>query len=304
MYAARRINDQVVLGLAVNSPFGLGTDLKDPDSAFAMHHRKASLLTFNVNPIISYEVSPGLIIAGGAQIELAKLRFESAFGAPPGPTSLLHGDDVGFGFTAGLLWKPNEGTSIGLGYRSKISHAIEGNFSVAGVLAPTKFSLDIDTPEIVTLSLRHAVSPTARILATVEWTHWDRLNVHPVTVSGLGVIGNFDFQWEDGWFFALGGEYDHSDKLTLRTGVALEQSPIRNPTQRLVQTPDSDRIWLSFGGTYKYSETTSLDFGYSHVFFHDATLDRLPLNGNPGLRLVAGVESSANIFSASIKFKR
>jgi long-chain fatty acid transport protein len=38
--------------------------------------------------------------------------------------------------------------------------------------------------------------------------------------------------------------------------------------------PDSDRVWLSFGGKYTLSKQASLDFGYSHIFFKDAKTDR------------------------------
>ena len=51
----------------------------------------------------------------------AQLR-SCASGAPFGPTAAIKGDDVGFGFTAGILLTPAAGTSIGLGFRSKIEH--------------------------------------------------------------------------------------------------------------------------------------------------------------------------------------
>ena len=71
-------------------------------------------------------------------------------------------------------------------------------------------------------------------------------NVIPVVLQGnldgLAAAGetvaNFDFRWRDGWLFALGGEYDWSPDLTLRTGVAYEVSPVDGATTRLVQDPD------------------------------------------------------------------
>lgn len=60
-------------------------------------------------------------------------------------------------------------------------------------------------------------------------------------------ISVLDFEWNDGWFIALGGEWDYASRLTLRAGAAYEISPIRNATQRKINVADSDRVWLSAG---------------------------------------------------------
>ena len=156
---------------------------------------------------------------------------------------------------------------------------------------------------MVTASLRQNLTNSLRVLGTIEWANWDRLDVHPIFVNGAQV-GAFDFQWDDGWFFSGGIEYDVSRQLTVRSGVAYEISPISDPTQRLPQVPDSDRIWLSVGATYAWSESMSFDIGYTHVFFDDAQLDRRPAAASASaVRLVADTESSADIVAASVKMK-
>ncbi len=112
-----------------------------------------------------------------------------------------------------------------------------------------------------------------------------------------------DLQWEDGWFFALGGEYDVNQKLTLRAGGAYEISPIQEPSQRLLQLPDADRIWASIGASYKWNETTVLDFAYSHVFVEDETFSRTSANGNPASLGTGTAESSVDILSVGLKSK-
>jgi long-chain fatty acid transport protein len=114
--------------------------------------------------------------------------------------------------------------------------------------------------------------------------NWSRLNVIPVVLQGpfLGLppgatAANLDFRWRDGWLFALGGEYDWSRALTLRAGAAYEISPVGGVTSRLVQDPDSNRVWASIGASYKTSADTRLDFSYSHVFFqNNAPFDQVP----------------------------
>ena len=110
--------------------------------------------------------------------------------------------------------------------------------------------------------------------------------------------------WNDGWFFSVGGEYDYSSRLTLRSGVAYEISPIDSPSKRLVQIPDNNRVWLSVGASYKWSDAITLDVAYSHIFIEDGrvalnTADNPldvtfgPFNGN--------VEASVDLFSVGMR---
>ena len=84
-----------------------------------------------------------------------------------------------------------------------------------------------------------------RLLGTIEWTNWSRFGAFPSTVPlRCWAIGkSLTANWHDSWLYSVGLEYDYSQKLTLRTGVAFEKSPIQNATERLIQVPDSDRWW-------------------------------------------------------------
>jgi hypothetical protein len=66
--------------------------------------------------------------------------------------------------------------------------------------------------------------------------------------------------------------------------------------------PDSDRMWLSFGAKYSLSKVSSLDFGYSHIFFDDARTAK-PVVGSTGIPLqtINGKwdNNSANLLSAA-----
>jgi long-chain fatty acid transport protein len=210
--------------------------------------------------------------------------------ATPLGTANLEADDFGVGFVAGIDFTPSPATSIGVGFRSAIDHTLEGHVTLYGMdEAPAKLSVEL--PEMVSLGMRQAVSPTARLLGEVEWVNWSRLNVIPVVLEGpfLGLpsgatAANLAFRWRDGWLFALGGEYDWSRALTLRAGAAYEISPVAGATSRLVQDPDSNRVWASIGASYDMGGNTRLDFSYSHVFFQD----NAPFNEIPASTLLAG----------------
>jgi long-chain fatty acid transport protein len=307
-FATWRLDNKTVLGVSLTSPFGLGTKAENQDWAGSFEGVTTSVINLNAAPMVSYEIARGLNVAAGLQIDYFELQRQTA--ATPIGAANLRADDMGVGFVAGIDYTPSRDTSIGIGFRSAIDHTLEGHVTLYGMdEAPIKASITL--PEMLSLGVRQAVSPTTRLLAEAEWVNWSRLNIIPVELKGpfLGLpagatAANLAFRWRDGWLFALGGEYDWSRALTLRTGVGYEISPVDGATSRIVQDPDSNRVWASIGASYNMGNNTRLDFSYSHVFFQsDAPFDQVPastlLTGAPALLGTADV--SLDIISVGYK---
>ena len=93
--------------------------------------------------------------------------------------------------------------------------------------------------------------------------------------------------------------------MTLRAGAGYELSPIQNASERFTLITDSDRTWLSAGLTYKITQSTSVDLGYSHIFFADAPIDRATTTSpsNTTGRFVGEANQSVDILSVGLKMK-
>jgi long-chain fatty acid transport protein len=318
-YANYQFSNQLFFGLAVNSQYGLTTKPDDTDWAGSPLAVRSRIFSVNVNPTLAYKVTPTLTIGAGLQVQY----FDVALYNDPLKTGvqqlpLLPGrhvqvDDIGFGATAGITWKPAEGTQIGLGYRSAIKHNLDG--SCSGMSVTTRatggfycnaggnpangagaVNADVVLPEMVSLGLRQQLSPALAAYGTVEWTNWSRIT-SPVTIVNESGGSNdlLSISYQDGWYVAGGLEYAYSPALTLRTGIGWEQSPTTDE-HRSVMLPDNDRFWLSGGATYKFSDKMSMDFAYSHLFVKDAPI-------TTGVYLTAEGETSIDIVSASFKYK-
>lgn len=299
-YFSYQLNDQIVLGMSINAPFGLTTDPRNSTWVGAPLARESKIETYNFAPTISYRLTPGILIGAGLQIEHIRARLARAFVSPFSPDNVVvKGDDTAVGFTAGVLVTPAAGTSIGIGIRSSIDHEIEGSlFSTNGAVFVPSVTADLETPEIVTASLRQAIAPDWTLLGTVEWTNWSRVQALVVR-SGGATIDSLSVGYDDGWFFSAGLEHAYSNALTLRGGVAYEISPADDAESRIVQVPDADRVWLSAGASYKYSEWTTLDFAYSHVFVEDEQFNTAGSFGT----LSGDVESHADIVTVGVRSK-
>ncbi len=185
-YAAYRLNKDLVLGLSINSPFGLTTKPEDFHWQGSFVGQTAKVFTVNISPTASYQVAPGLFIGVGVQFEYMKLTYRFA-DSPATTASAEIDDNLGVGFTAGVLWQPSRTTSVGLGFRSSITHDLEGSIVLPAFAINRAIGAKFETPEIVTLSIRQAIAPHLRALGTIEWTNWSRFGVIPIENSlGLG----------------------------------------------------------------------------------------------------------------------
>jgi long-chain fatty acid transport protein len=293
-YYSYQLSPNVFVGLSLTSPFGLSTEPENEAYKGAPLARTTKLLTVNASPTIAWRIAPGVIVGAGAQFQWGDATFKFATGFPQAQSSTFDGDGWAYGATAGILLQPAPGTSIGLGWRSQLTQEIEGDFSTnissTATNTPVNAKVDVELPDIVALSLRQVLTPNTRLLGTIEWSNWSRFDELRLIATGSGVtalgpkspgsvIAVIPANWSDGWFFSLGGEYDFSKTLTLRTGVAWEVSPVDSPEKRNIAIPDNDRLWLSIGATYRWSQATSFDFGYTHIFMDDAPFARTTITG-------------------------
>lgn len=312
-YVSYGITEDIVLGLGINAPYGLATK-PDLNWAGQYYSRSSEVFSINVNPSIAYQINEMISVGVGLQAQYLQVRLKTADALSGGArTNELKGDDIAFGVTAGVTVTPIQGTEIGLGFRSAVWHELEGDLIVPSGI-PTRgvaagiygISANIATPEMITLSAKQRITDNIRVLGSVEWTNWSRLGSVDVVNSSTGTVPTeLEFNYDDGWFFSIGGEYDWNEHLTLRAGFAYEISPIDTEI-RSTRLPDNNRFWLSAGLSYSPMENLTLDLGYSHIIPEDTDInivsghqDFEPLVGS----YVGEVDSHVDILSASLRYK-
>ncbi|MFT7173972.1 MAG: long-chain fatty acid transport protein [Paracoccaceae bacterium] len=135
--------------------------------------------------------------------------------------------------------------------------------------------------------------------ADLLWTNWSKFQsldpkVNPLIDPALSKEQN----WDDTLRFSIGTSYKHSDRLTLRAGLAYDESPVSTSNSTL-RIPDSDRTWASIGASYVLSGCYTLDIGYTHIFADDVSLSPEALGGNTEAFL-GEIEGTGDIFSIGL----
>ena len=316
-YYSYQFSQKLWLGLSVNAPFGLTESFPDNWAGRAYSAGVENLKTYNAAPTVAYKLNDWLSVGVGAQIQYASASFTQ--GIPLlGLTNQvgISGAGYGFGFTAGVTVTPTPTTTVGLGYRSAINQKINGTMVIPAALnafsTPGSVNTTLNLPDIVSLGLRQKLTSQWTVLGTVEWSNWSRIgnsavlqpNGAPATVFFAPVVAHF--QYQNGWFFSAGAEYQLNPAMALRAGVAYEISPVTD-TVRAPSVPDANRTWLSIGGTYKYSAKTTFDVAYSHVFVKSAPINIVDAS-NPNFSLGSGpytgsVDSHLDIITVALKYR-
>jgi len=287
-YANYQVNDRLFLGLGLNSQYGFTTKPDNLDFAGTPLTTTSKIFSVTINPNVAYKITPELTVGVGLQVLYADVRLRSsdpsgALAIPGGPSlpgREVEVDDWAFGATAGVIWNPAPGTRIGLGYRSNIRVEAEGTCTGIGVtnasLSPNcgtgvGVTTELTLPDLVTASFSQQIGERWKVLGTVEWTNWSRVGEQANFVNQGNVVDIFPLGYDDSWFFSGGVEYAWSPDTILRGGVGYEKSPISDE-ERNTSLPDDERVWLSAGFSTKLSESTKLDFGYTHIFIEDSPI--------------------------------
>lgn len=203
----------------------------------------------------------------------------------------VKGDDWGMGYHLGYLYDINDKARVGVNYRSKVKHKLSGTakwqagnevtatmlptFQANGYAANEGASVEIVTPESLSLQGVYRATDRVNLFGDVTWTRHSRFNkadlVFENKKNGTRDTTTITPNWRNTYRVALGGSYQYSEPLQLRAGVAFDQSPIRHAGDRLNTLPDGNRVWFSVGGKYNIKKNHELDLAYTHIHINDTT---------------------------------
>jgi long-chain fatty acid transport protein len=190
----------------------------------------------------------------------------------------------------GGLFTLSPSTKIGVSYRSTVTQDATGDISVtgpAGVTALFNASQSVSAkaslklPDTAIFSATHQLNNKWQLLGDVSWTGWSSIpKLDLVRTSGIqnGTTAqtlNTDFR--DTWRVAMGGNYQYSPDLKLKFGLALDQTPVKGASTRMVSLPDNDRTELSTGAQWALAGGSTLDLGIAYLYLPDTPIN----NGQP-----------------------
>ncbi len=323
-YYAARLTDRTVVGIGVTVPFGLTTEY-DRDWVGRYHGVKSHMMSLNLMPVIAHKVSDRLSIGGGINLMYAKAELTNAIdfgliglGAAQSQNAdgyvKLEGDSWAYGFNLGALYEFSENTRGGIAYRSKVKHKLEGDadFTIpAGLPAPiytafrnSDITAKLTTPGSLSMSLAHQINPQWMVMADITWTDWSVFDEIRIKFDSALADNVTTTNWKGSFRYSIGASYKPDNKWVIRTGIALDKTPIRDETYRTPRIPCEDRLWSAVGASYQISKLMSVDVGYVHIFTDDPKIRKTATPTNEDRTrgsLIGTYSANVNIVGAQLK---
>jgi long-chain fatty acid transport protein len=319
-YYVKPLDDKWAVGVGVYVPFGLITDYESGfEGRYFGDYSEVRVIT--VQPTVSYRFNEKLSVGFGPTINRIDGQLESAVPpATPGATAdsrvKIKGDDTALGFNVGVLYEFTPHTRAGITYRSKVDYTLEGDTQVSGNDPTLAFigaygeydaSLDLETPESIDVSITHELNDQWTLYGGAMLTRWSRLESIIVENGGVAAgpataaFGTIEEEqdWHDTWSYALGAAYKLNKQWTLRTGLALDQSPTNN-THRSPRIPTGDRTAVSFGLAWNPNDDMTVDLAYSYLWEEDTKIQQASATRGT---YNATYENSAHGFGAAMTYR-
>jgi len=333
IYVSHQLSDDMFVGLSVNNPYGLGTEWES-DWAGRYLAVDTEIRTFFFQPTFAYKFNKQFSIGLGVNIAYGDVKIKKNLpladpvtgAVKPDASTLLEGDATSIGFNIGFLWTPVEEFSLGVDYRSKNKFSFEGTATTTPatldfthpLVGPRSIKLPygdvsapLTTPENLVIGVAVRPNKTLTLAADFQyigWKSYDKLEVtfkqyvNPQTNSSV----SSSYRGYKNTFIArLGGEYKMNDDLALRLGVLYDKNPVDD---ELVEPtlPDADRIGITGGFGYKFTEKFGVDVSYFFLNFMEREItnsQNMTVPGKPTYGYFNGTyKPVAHLFAVSFNY--
>lgn len=281
-FVSHQLTDDAWVGFALTVPFGLSTDYSN-DWDQSGDGTSAMIKVIDFNPNVAYKLSDKVSLGAGVSFQYveAKLGFnwenhpQLGLIGDPG-MARLKVDGHAWGWNVGMMWTPVETVRIGVSYRSKVEHTVDGTLKADNkitVLGPKNQLVDLpssmnasvtmDAPAWAMLSAAWDVNDWLSLYGTFRWADWS--SFQSLTIDTAYTPFESKKNWKDTYLMTLGYDAKMSDFWTLRGGIGYETSTISDPTLRTGTIPDADRYWLAIGSSFHWTKNFQTDVAFAHL---------------------------------------
>jgi len=254
LYAVVPLTSEINFGLGINAPYGLGFRWDNAETFSGRFvGQNVVVQTADINPVVSFQVTPQFAIAAGADYRLSKVMLERNQAAiNPFTNSVvdvahvkLNTNDLtnnhGWGWNAGVLFKPVPQLSVGAAYRSHIKinytgdatfeQRLTGNAQFDAVVASQlpqgkqRVATTVDFPESVNLGAAVGLPADFTVALEADWTKWSRYNELLITFPSTAIPSSDRVTgWKNSWAYRIGLQKMFS-KLAIRAGYYRDKTP-------------------------------------------------------------------------------
>jgi long-chain fatty acid transport protein len=298
VYASTQILDNLVVGIGVNNPYGLGTEWP-ADWSGRFISTKVDLQTFFFTPTIAYKFGDSFSLGVGMNYATGKVTLKRVLSDPfdPHANADIEANGTGMGWNVGAMYKASKDLSIGVSYRSQVKIDATGTATfdpMRSVYPAGDVSSSLTLPATGFLGVAFSPIKNLTLEADYQYVGWSSYKELAVTFKKDNSVSVSPKNYEDTYIIRIGGEYAMGD-LQLRAGYLYDHTPA--PTMYVEPLlPDASRNEVSVGLGYNLTKHLSVDLAYMFIKFDQRKAVGTALNFD------GTYSSSANLFAVDLGY--
>ncbi|MEM9144894.1 MAG: outer membrane protein transport protein [Pseudomonadota bacterium] len=327
-YAILPLGPDFRIGFSLNAPYGQKTDY--PSDFIGRYEAGLSeLLVIDAGIALSAKLTENIAVGGGFNFVYAETVLTNAvdFGAiclgaigaqcldiglapqQADGRARLEADGFSTNFSLGVMGSWDWGR-LGLAFRAPLTIGLAGDaeffvpdaaqfLTASGAFADTGASADFDLPATISLGAAINATDELTLLGQVIWTGWSIVDETVVVYQNpaqpdTALVSNYD----DSFYVSVGATYDVSERLTLRGGVAYDETPL-DGAFRTPRLPGESTVSIAVGLGYQLTESVALDIAYQHFFFQTADFD---FSDPAAGQLVGSTDNASDVVSLQLSW--
>jgi long-chain fatty acid transport protein len=266
-YSYSPTNSPLSVGIGYYLPFGLSMEWPD-DGPFRTAAIEGELRYHTVNPVIAWQVTDTLAVAGGPTLNYARVDFRRGITSSTDELR-FDGDGYAFGMSAGLLWRPLERHSFGLSYRTRTTMELEGRTAVEPAsygIPRQNASAELPFPHVIIIGYSFRPTPGWNFEVNLDWTEGERVK-SPMIEQATGDVP-LALNWDSGYAIEAGATRYFANGLHVSGGYAYVETSIPDKWfTPLVPNEDLHVFSAGVGGQYKeftWDATYQFTYGPRH----------------------------------------
>ncbi|SBT13794.1 outer membrane protein transport protein [Vibrio celticus] len=255
------VNEQFAWGVNAYSNFGTKTEFSDSSGA-KEYGGLTDVMSINFGLSGSYRLNEQWSFGAGLDLIYGQGTMKREHDTLGPLLDVDKADGWAVGFNVGTVYELDDNNRFGLSYRYSPEITAEDDKDQ---------EITLPLPDIAEFSGYHKIEDTKfAVHYSVQWIGWsafDQIEFDNLSQGLLPGAYNKEYQWKDGWHYAIGGTYYLNRTWTLRAGYMYDTSAQDELTS--ISVPDSDRQWLSAGFTYHIDDKSNIDFGFTYLMGDD-----------------------------------
>jgi long-chain fatty acid transport protein len=269
-----KVSDRVRAGLGIFSISGASLDPKS-DWGGRNQVTNIQLFTLSFIPTVAVRLTDWLSVGGGPAISYATLDWKfklQPMGFPEGDAKLDDMDDWEVGGMVGVLFEPSDRFRLGFLYQSETDLTLSGDTTLPVGASSIDTKLELPLPHAFRADAIWQATDRLALSVGGAFENWDALADTDLDFGPSSTTVKLGFK--DTWKLRGGIHYQLTEQWMVQTGVSYDSSAL-NTSDRIAALPIDEQWRWGIGGTYEWSDNTTIGFGFQYVNLGDGDIDKM-----------------------------